>query len=1084
MKDKLTFHKSQYSRFLIGSLVLVLLIILMAACGGEGPPPISTPQLPQETEQVVEAAPTEIPPTVVPVVDPDQVTAELWLLVGFGDAANPAVVDPDTLITLEFAPDGTVSGSSGCNNYSSSYELEADGSLTISTPFAATMMMCPKGMDQESAYLGALETATSLRITDEGWLEILFDSGQPYEEALVYVPGETPLVGTQWLLLAFGDADSPSTVEEGTIVTAVFTEEGNVSGSGGCNYYAGSYEVSDDQISFGPLATTAKICPVGSEQETEYLSALDAAETFNLFGQRLSISYNDGQGILVYTSANLPLEGTLWTLVSVESEPLAEGLEITALFKAGEDDEQNTVAGSAGCNNYTASFEVDGENLNIGQAAATRKFCETGMDEEAEYLDAIEGENTYRIIGDNLDLVTESGTLSFVADRTPLTGALWELVALGDVDEPQEPVAGSNFTAQFSRNPNVPSGVVTGTTGCNEYAAAYVASQDEIKINLPEKTRNEDCVPGLMEQEQQYFLALNNAATYHILGNVLFIPYDEGRQALVFSATQTQLVGFRPLSDLDGMQWFLHFIHGAPILPGTLIDARIKINPDGQGGWMAGSAGCNTYNATFGEGLGAQTAITSSGTCFSPEGIMDQEISYLNSLSRAYGYWFTGNQLVVNTGSGALTYRQNPPESAQDQTHLLQNVKWYLVNYNDKSSLVGTGEPFIFFNLDNTFSGFTGCNEMGGEYATQLDSITFLDIAAGSLPCPDETSTKQQQVILANLQNAETFVVADTGMQIASDRGVLYYSSVPVQRPEPSEPPAAVITGPSEAMVGEINRFDGSTSTSEIGISGYSWDYGDGTTGAGPVVEKVYTDPGTYQVALTVTDKLGQSGSAMHEITITAQPPEQIPPTAAIEGPSEGFVAEPVTFSAEGSISGSSPIASFSWDYGDGSSSPSSPNSTVTTLYENPGTFTVTVTATDANGLSDSASMEIVIDTRLEGPVWSLYPVLPRSAITLQFLQGELAGFSGCNTYTGTYSAVQNEDGTYQVEVQDLITTRLSCVEEIMDQEDEYITALNAVNTASIEGNLLMLSGVDSELVYYEVGTLKPEQLPALLPEQ
>ncbi|MGW8226853.1 MAG: META domain-containing protein, partial [Anaerolineales bacterium] len=810
MKDKLTIHNSQNNRMFLVSLVLVILTILLAACGGQGPPPIETPQPPQETEQVVEPAPTEVPPTAVPEVDPEQVTAELWLLVGIGDAANPAVVEPDTLITLTFAPDGTVSGSSGCNNYSSTYELETNGSLTISTPFAATMMMCPKGMNQESAYLGALETATSLRITEEGRLEISYDSGQPYDEVLVYAPGETPLVGTQWLLLAFGDADSPTAVEAGTIVTAIFSEDGNLSGSGGCNYYAGSYEVSDDQISFGPLATTAKICPVGSEQETEYLSALDAAESFSLFGQRLSISYNDGQGILIFTSANLPLEGTLWTLVSIEGEPLTEGIEITALFKAGEGDEPDTVAGSAGCNNYTASFEVDGENLNIGPAAATRKFCETGMDEEAAYLAAIEGENTYQIIGDNLDLVTDSGTLSFVADRTPLIGALWQLVAMGDVDEPQEPVAGSNFTAQFSRNPNVPSGVVTGATGCNEYAAAYVANQDEIKINLPEKTRNEDCVPGLMEQEQQYFLALNNATTYQILGNVLFIPYDEGRQVLVFSATQTELVGFQPLTELDGTQWYLHFIHGAPILAGTLIDARFTINPDGQGGQMAGSAGCNTYNAIFGEGLGAQTAITSSGICFSPEGIMDQENSYLNSLSRSYGYWLTGNQLVVNTGLGTLTFRQNPPESAKDQTHLLQNKKWYLVNYNDKPSVVGTGEPFIFFNPDSTFSGFTGCNELGGEYATQLENITFTDIAAGSQPCPDDTSTKQQQVILANLQNAETFVVADTGMQIASDRGVLYYSSIPVQRPEPSEPPTAVITGPSEAMVGEIIRFDGS----------------------------------------------------------------------------------------------------------------------------------------------------------------------------------------------------------------------------------------------------------------------------------
>lgn len=1063
-------------RKLIGIGLLIILGIMLTACGGGEPAPPTQP--PAITEQAVEPAPTDIPATPVPAIDLDQVYEVLWVLVGFGDAADPRVVERDTVITLVFSADGTVSGSSGCNNYSGTYELETDGTLSFTSPFAATMMHCPQGMEQETAYLTALQTAQSLLITPEGRLEIFYKSGQPYEEKLVYAQGETPLVGTQWLLVAYGDPGSPTSVEAGTTITAIFSDDGNITGSGGCNYYAGSYEVSDDQMSIGPLATTAMICPEGSDQELAYLEALGAAQTYQLFGQRMSISYNDGQDILIYTSANLPLEGTLWTLVAVEGEPLTEGISITALFEPGKDEQPGSVAGSAGCNSYSSSYLVEDEKLTIEIPAVTRKFCETGMEEEAAYLSAIEGEHTYEVIGDNLDLVTESATLTYAADRTPLVGALWVLVSMGDVDEPQEPVEGSNFTTQFSRNPNAPSGVVAGTTGCNEYSAAYTANLEEIKINLPEKTRNEDCVPGLFEQEQQYFLAMNDARTYQILGNVLFIPYDEGNQVLVFAATQTQVAGKRPLSEVDGTQWFLHYINDAPIIPGTLIDARFTVNADGQAGRMSGSAGCNTYNAAFTQEIGVETSLSSSMICFTPEGVMDQENSYLSSLSRAYGYWLTGNQLVVNTGLGALTYRQSPPDSANDQAHLLQNVKWYLINYNDKSSVVGNTEPFIFLNLDNTFFGNTGCNEMSGEYTTNLENISFKNIDVGNQSCPDETSTKQERVTLVNLEAAQTYIVADTGMQIASDQGVLYYSSIPAQRLEPSEPPTAVIIGPEEASVGEILRFDGSTSTSEVGITNYSWDYGDGTQADGPVVEKIYVTPGTFQVTLVVADKLGQRGSITHEINIIAQPPEQIPPTAVIDGPTDGFVAEPVTFSAESSTSGSSPINSFTWDFGDGTGSPASSNTSVTTLYESSGTFTVTVIATDANGLSDSDSMQIVVDTRLEGPVWSLVETLPRTAITMQFLQGELAGFSGCNTYSGIYTAVDNGDGTYQVEISEINSSRLTCAEDIMEQEAEYMTAFASTNSASIDGNLLTLIGDDSELIYYEVGTPKPEQLP------
>jgi heat shock protein HslJ len=1010
-------------------------------------------------------------------VDLDQIQDQLWVLVGYGDAIDPTVVERDTVITMVLSADGTVSGSSGCNNYTSTYEIQPDGSLMIVSPIAATMMHCPKGMEQEQVYLTALQSTQSVSINPEGRLEIIYESGQPFEEKLIYVEGETPLVGTQWILVGYGDPGSPTLVEAGTTITAIFSEDGNVTGSGGCNYYAGSYETQDDQMSVGLLAATGKICPIGDEQEMAYLDALEKAQTYQLFGQRLSISYDDGDGLLTYTSANLPLEGTLWTLMAVQGEPLLEGITITAVFEPGEDDQPGSVAGSAGCNTYTSSYVVDGEQLRIETPAVTQKACDFGMEEEAAYLTAIDGDHTYQIIGDNMDIRTESGTLTYVADRTPLVGALWVLVALGDVDEPLPPVEGSNFTAQFSRNLDAPSGVVAGTTGCNEYSAAYTANVNEIKINLPDMTNRQVCSPGLEEQEQQFFLGMDATREYSILGNTLLMPYDEGRQALVFAATQTQVAVKRPLSDLDGTQWYLHFINDSPIIPGTTIDALFTINPDSAAGRIAGSAGCNTYNAAFTQEIGVQTSLSSSSICFTPDGVMDQENTYLNVLNRAYGYWLTHNQLVINTGLGALTYRQAPPDSSQDQAHMLQNVKWYLTNYNDKPSVVGSAEPFLFFNLDNTFFGNTGCNDMNGGYATNQENISFSSIDVGDAACPDETSDKQQRVTLANLEAAQTYIVADTGMQIASDTGVLTYSTIPVQRPGQTEPPTAVIVAPEEASVGQIVRFDGSTSTSEIGITNYRWNFGDGVFAEGPIVEHIYIAPGTYQVFLEVVDKVGGRGSAEQPINIISQPPEQEPPTAVIEGPTDGFVAEPVTFSAEGSSSGSSPISTFTWDFGDGTGSPASPNTTVTTLYEKPGTFTVTVTATDANGLSDSDSLQIELDTRLEGPVWSLYPVLQRTAITMQFLEGELTGFSGCNTYSANYIAEDNGDGTYLVTVSDLVTTQLSCAEDLMEQEAAYITALGSTTGGFIKGNLLTLTGPESDLTYYEVGTLKPELL-------
>ena len=84
---------------------------------------------------------------------------------------------PGTTITAKFAAEGTLSGSAGCNSYTTSYTLEA-GSIQIDPP-AATKKACasPEGvMEQEDAYLTALPTATHFRV-DGGALSLLAADG-------------------------------------------------------------------------------------------------------------------------------------------------------------------------------------------------------------------------------------------------------------------------------------------------------------------------------------------------------------------------------------------------------------------------------------------------------------------------------------------------------------------------------------------------------------------------------------------------------------------------------------------------------------------------------------------------------------------------------------------------------------------------------------------------------------------------------------------------------------------------------------------------------------------------------------------
>ncbi|MCP4406437.1 MAG: META domain-containing protein, partial [Gammaproteobacteria bacterium] len=166
--------------------------------------------------------------------------------------------------------------------------------------------------------------------------------------------------------------------------------------------------------------------------------------------------------------------------------------------------------------------------------------------------------DSFQLIGDRLEISHGEtwGILTFVANRTPIEDTQWKLISHGSVTEPQAPFEGTEFTARFLREALTPSGFVEGSTGCNNYNATYTANLAEIKVNLPQKTRN-SCVDGVLEMEQAYFLALNSAREYRILGNTLQIPYDSDRQALNFIAVPPPVEPVLDLSPLQNSRWWL-----------------------------------------------------------------------------------------------------------------------------------------------------------------------------------------------------------------------------------------------------------------------------------------------------------------------------------------------------------------------------------------------------------------------------------------------------------------------------------------------------------------------------------------------
>ena len=93
-------------------------------------------------------------PTITPVViDLNQLYANPWTLVAFGDPNNPTVIQQGSNLTVEFASDGTLTGFGGCNNYSGTFQAATDGTMSIG-PLATTRMACASQISAAEMMLG------------------------------------------------------------------------------------------------------------------------------------------------------------------------------------------------------------------------------------------------------------------------------------------------------------------------------------------------------------------------------------------------------------------------------------------------------------------------------------------------------------------------------------------------------------------------------------------------------------------------------------------------------------------------------------------------------------------------------------------------------------------------------------------------------------------------------------------------------------------------------------------------------------------------------------------------------------------
>jgi heat shock protein HslJ len=311
----------------------------------------------------------------------EKLTASAWNLSKLIDQE----LVPGSSITAQFTTDGKVGGSSGCNQYSGTYKISGD-KIQISTPLASTMMACaPELMDQETAYLKALGEAKTFSVVgDQLTLKDASD-----KNLLVFKAQSQDLAGTSWEVIGYNNGKQAVTsVLIGTTMTADFGTDGTLSGTSGCNTYKGTYAVTGNQITIGPLATTRMVCPQEiMDQETLYLAALQTAATYRIEGTRMELRTKDGALAVNFqekpATPDNPILEIVWQWVNVTNQttrvttsvPNPENYTIT--FHS-----DGTFNGKADCNNISGTYSQD-NGFSITLGPSTMAFCgEASLDQQ------------------------------------------------------------------------------------------------------------------------------------------------------------------------------------------------------------------------------------------------------------------------------------------------------------------------------------------------------------------------------------------------------------------------------------------------------------------------------------------------------------------------------------------------------------------------------------------------------------------------------------------------------------------------------------------------------------------------------
>ncbi|MDF7808087.1 META domain-containing protein [Pontiellaceae bacterium B12219] len=265
----------------------------------------------------------------------------------------------------------------------------------------------------------------------------------------------------------------------------------------------------------------------------EYVLEVEVSENDDVPPGDSEYAYRLVKVVSKKTSA-LAIDSTVWELTAYQAAGGAMKVPVTKsglTLKVAE----GKISGHAGVNQFFGKCDQKEDTLQITSVGSTRM---TGspelMVQESQFLGLLQRAVNYQIVGSELRLRNTSGSviLKFKPLSEPsLTSGVWEATGINNgLDGVVSIMPFTKITMEFSD-----AGTASGGSGCNSYSGRYTTEGHLLSFGPMSKSDNRCSAPqGIMEQEMQFFQALENVTMYSFNKNMLKLLDKNGSVQLSF----------------------------------------------------------------------------------------------------------------------------------------------------------------------------------------------------------------------------------------------------------------------------------------------------------------------------------------------------------------------------------------------------------------------------------------------------------------------------------------------------------------------------------------------------------------------